>query len=229
MIYIEKNFKMNEKYLVYNIFNNVINLEKDGKIYSIIKEKVGKAPFSMIVDDIQFTYYLEKARKLNELYIDYIENKIIFSSILKKKIINKNINLLKDYINDFERQDSIIEKEFQKRRKEKNLIEMIGLGHGLTPSGDDYIVGIMVAYYVQNDKIPYIFKKIVEMAHKKTNLISYNYILNAYNRLFKEEIIDLIYDLENREKIEKLISFGSSSGQDIIYGIYDYLSGNIKI
>lgn len=226
MNYVDKNFIFDVEYKVHSIFENVINLKYGNRIYSIFNENIKKAPYSLILEKNLFDDIKSKL----DTYIKIPKLKCIEYEC-EMPIINKKHSLDKIYkkIQNFERNDSIFEKAFQERRKNKDLFNIIGLGLGLTPSGDDYIVGIMAAYYSHNLNKPKIFKEIEELAQNRTNEISYNYILNASNKLFKQEIIELIGDLESDEKIENLLNFGSSSGQDIIYGIYDYFSRIIDI
>lgn len=226
MNYVDKNFIFDVEYKVHSIFENVINLKYGNRIYSIFNENIKKAPYSLILEKNLFDDIKSKL----DTYIKIPKLKCIEYEC-EMPIINKKHSLDKIYkkIQNFERNDSIFEKAFQERRKNKDLFNIIGLGLGLTPSGDDYIVGIMAAYYSHNLNKPKIFKEIEDLAQNRTNEISYNYILNASNRLFKQEIIDLIFDIENEEKICNLLKFGSSSGQDILYGIYDYFSKKIII
>lgn len=226
MNYVDKNFIFDVEYKVHSIFENVINLKYGNRIYSIFNENIKKAPYSLILEKNLFDDIKSKL----DTYIKIPKLKCIEYEC-EMPIINKKHSLDKIYkkIQNFERNDSIFEKAFQERRENKDLFNIIGLGLGLTPSGDDYIVGIMAAYYSHNLNKPKIFKEIEYLAQNRTNEISYNYILNASNRLFKQEIIDLIFDIENEEKICNLLKFGSSSGQDILYGIYDYFSKKIII
>lgn len=229
MIYADENFLFNTTYEVLSIFDNVINLKKDENVYAIFNENILEAPYSLIL----------KSDKFNEIKTNILDNKLSkiyiadmkatrFNCFLNTKIYDLDISNLEKKVRNFKRVESIFETEFQKKRKEKNLFNLIGLGLGLTPSGDDYIVGLMAAYYLTHENKYDLFLKIAEFSKDKTNDISHCYIKNASNRLFKKEILDLLYDISNKEKIDKLINFGSSSGQDIIYGIYDYLSGKIS-
>lgn len=221
MNYKDKNFKLNVKYQIHSIFDNVINLKYENKIYSLFNYNIKKAPYTLILEKDKFIYFKNYCNNFNEIYLDNIEYIEYESTMpLSNKVINTT--KIKEYINNFIRPDNIFEKAFQEKRKNKDIINLLGLGMGLTPSGDDYIVGIMAAYYSKNLKINDKFLKITNISKIKTNEISFNYIQNASLRLFKEEIINLILDLNNDNKIKDLLNIGSTSGQDILYGIYDY-------
>ena len=227
MILKDENFKLDSEYKIVSIFDKVINLEKDDEIYSIFDEGMTFAPYTIILNKELFSEY-KTYKKDDIIYIPDMKTKN-FSCYLESKKYKFNLDNLINRVKLFQREENIFENYFQNKRNTQNLIELIGLGQGLTPSGDDYIVGIMAAFYLENNFTPNIFNTIVKEAKNKTNKISYNYLKNGKNRLFKKEILDLIYDLDNIEKIKKLEKFGSSSGQDIIYGIHDYFVYKMKI
>lgn len=227
MNYVDENFIFEIEYEVHSVFDNVINLKYKDKIYSIFNENLKKAPYTLILN--KYLFLNLKNNISSKIYIpkfNCIQYNCTMPIVNRKK---HSLNKLYKKIQEFKRSDSIFENAFQEKRKNKDIFNIIGLGLGLTPSGDDYIVGMMAAYYSENDKKPKLFKDLEKLAKNKTNEISYNYILNASNKLFKHEIIELIEDLESDEKIDNLLNFGSSSGQDIIYGIYDYYSNKIDI
>lgn len=221
MILVDENFKFDVEYEIISIFDNVINLKLGDEIYSIFNSNIKKAPYSLILPRNMFLYLKEYIENRKKVYIPFIEAKK-YRSILFSSKVKKNISLLEKKIKSFKRENNIFEKEFQKKRKNLDLRNIIGLGIGLTPSGDDYIVGIMAAYYSFNEKKAKLFDVLVDIAKEKTNFISYCYIKNASNRLFKQEIIEAINNLENEKCLDNLANFGASSGQDIMYGIYDY-------
>lgn len=110
----------------------------------------------------------------------------------------------------------------------QKLFELVGLGPGLTPSGDDFIIGVMASFkfYRMNEEI---FKEITEpIIHKaksRTNIISYNMLRQGASGGFLEWIEDMALSVlyKNTEDIEKafinMMKIGSSSGSDISAGI----------
>ncbi|QDJ12921.1 hypothetical protein CEP45_03230 [Mergibacter septicus] len=215
----DKNFKLDCTYQVVSIFNNVINLRYQNRIYSIFNQKINKAPYSLIVDDdyfLKLKYSSNKTIFIPNLDVEefscYLENhnKLIELSCIENKL--KSLN----------REFGLIEIAFQNRRKDGILKDLLGLGIGLTPSGDDYIVGYMAGYYSQHQGILPEFRLLANLAQSKTNEISANYLNNASNRLFKQEILDMVNNISDEDCINNLLNMGFSSGQDILYGIYDY-------
>ena len=113
---------------------------------------------------------------------------------------------------------------------------LIGLGPGLTPSGDDFLVGLFTILNVQG--IPFngclsFCEKVVELSKTLTNEISYMALKKASIGKVRESIIQLLSSVfyENEEKLllslNKVLSIGSSSGTDIALGLISGLEANI--
>lgn len=120
----------------------------------------------------------------------------------------------------------------------KYAVGIIGLGPGLTPSGDDFLVGLITAINMKN--CPYqsykVFgKQVVSMAKNLTNDISYMALKKASNGKVRESIICLVNSLLNGNEKELILSLnnvlniGSSSGTDIALGLVCGLEANIKV
>ena len=108
------------------------------------------------------------------------------------------------------------------------LQDLIGLGAGLTPSGDDFILGVMAAFYflgLYEGDIQKTMTLTVKKARKKTNLISYNMLRQGAAGGFIEWIEDMTFALiyEDIKQVNKaflnMIKIGGSSGSDISAGI----------
>lgn len=129
--------------------------------------------------------------------------------------------------------------EFQTSFQNENLEscidaggKLLGLGSGLTPSGDDLLAGFMLyqTRFAQatSFKRPFIAtlgKALTETAYVKTTTISANRI-EAASRGWGEEIflevIDHLLDLtvgEPDNAVERLLGFGHSSGVETLQGI----------
>ncbi len=110
----------------------------------------------------------------------------------------------------------------------EGIKKMKGSGHGLTPSGDDFITGMLYALNL----IPEINKKdTIELRNeiyevsKTNNDISRNMIFHAskglYFKQFKNFQEALIMKDENLiQKFKSLINIGETSGSDMITGYY---------
>jgi len=117
----------------------------------------------------------------------------------------------------------------------KAVINLLGSGSGLTPSGDDFVIGLLL---VLNRWKSLLFdlpvldqfnRQIVEAAYLKTTTLSANLIECASLGLGDERLIDaldwLISGSEQESgPSEDLLTWGSSSGIDVFVGYAAALS-----
>lgn len=117
-----------------------------------------------------------------------------------------------------------------RKKIELGVKKLIGLGHGLTPSGDDYLTGfsLILNSNEKNKKRTFIYNEILRKEMKQTNLISQNQLKLAINKQALKPIIQLINQLNKepnsslvQEYLLEIISIGSSSGSDILFGILE--------
>jgi len=117
----------------------------------------------------------------------------------------------------------------------EKLTPLIGCGEGLTPSGDDFICGILLALYTWEKllfpKFPReaLSAQICDLAQRKTTALSANLIACAARGSADERIFNCLAWLHigfgNYVNILKeLQSYGSSSGFDTMQGIITALS-----
>ena len=114
---------------------------------------------------------------------------------------------------------------------------IIGLGQGLTPSGDDFLVGVMLAFSTLKKDL---FNKrkwasqVVNVSKEKTNAISYSALKYAAIGETRESIYSFIHALftGSEEAIERellaVLKIGSSSGTEITWGILNGLTLILK-
>lgn len=175
----------------------------------------------------------------------------------------KNLNIISENINLFNTKsyaflidnslslyfDSAFEKALIKTVKEgyddilnKNIEagckKIKGTGYGLTPSGDDFIAGLLFGlhfnekYYGKN--LLFLKNKIFETAKSK-NLYSSNFLHFAKEGLYFEYLKNLIINLslhdESKiiESLKKVLSYGESSGSDLITGFYLCIKNKIGL
>ncbi|MBV7505508.1 DUF2877 domain-containing protein [Bacillus sp. sid0103] len=115
---------------------------------------------------------------------------------------------------------------------------LIGLGPGLTPSGDDYLVGFISTLHLPNCPC-HVFKElgeqIVKMAKPLTNEISYMALKKASIGSVRESLIHLLDSLVNGtenemlQSLKNVLEIGSSSGTDIALGIVSGIETNLKV
>ncbi|MFD1781028.1 DUF2877 domain-containing protein [Fredinandcohnia salidurans] len=113
---------------------------------------------------------------------------------------------------------------------------LIGLGPGLTPSGDDFLVGLLTIFNLRNCPFNHLHdfsEEIVKIARPLTNEISFFTIKKASRGKVRENMIRLVQSLlygeedELIQSLNKVLSIGSSSGTDIAYGLISGLEHNI--
>jgi hypothetical protein len=106
--------------------------------------------------------------------------------------------------------------------------KLIGLGPGLTPSGDDFLVGLFTVLNIQKSPLHPLkdfCTEVVKLAKPLTNDISYMAIQKAAIGKVRESIISLVnsifYGTEEELilSLNKVLKIGSSSGTDIALGI----------
>lgn len=119
----------------------------------------------------------------------------------------------------------------------KKAKQLIGLGQGLTPSGDDFLTGMLLAFSTvkgnQFNKNSWSLH-VVKEAKEKTNFISYSTLKYAANGEARETIGSLFQVLFNKkeadveQELKKVMQIGSSSGTEILWGIINGLLLFIK-
>lgn len=110
---------------------------------------------------------------------------------------------------------------------EKTLKQWIGRGIGLTPSGDDFLQGLMFV----NDIVPILghvfyeeLKKLILIDGLTTD-ISLNYYRCALSKMYSSTLIELYQAIELgipkeiRRCVYELLELGNTSGADILSGI----------
>jgi len=118
-----------------------------------------------------------------------------------------------------------------------SLSSYLGLGEGLTPSGDDFICGFLLAiHFWQGSLSPdldlhSISQKIEASAWEKTNTLSANLIKCATLGSSDERIINCLQWLNGKESslpvvLEGLFSYGNSSGADVLAGILTFIQSS---
>lgn len=120
------------------------------------------------------------------------------------------------------------------------LKTVLGLGSGLTPSGDDFLIGLLLCWnrwpqllgesslidlpYPEHAQLTSINKQLIEAAYQKTTTISANLIECAARGLADERLIQaldyLVAGVYPKEDVAaNLLTWGSSSGIDAMIGM----------
>ena len=105
----------------------------------------------------------------------------------------------------------------------KRSVEYLaGLGFGLTPSGDDYLLGVMASLWIT--KNTHFLDEIARLSSQKTTSLSAAYLIAASKGDFAECWHDLVQSVlyqdpkTLRDSISEFMQIGASSGQDAMAG-----------
>lgn len=105
-----------------------------------------------------------------------------------------------------------------------NLEKLLGLGVGLTPTGDDVLTGILASYFASHHQLIGL-EKLVTITKLKTNMVSEAELSEAFQGRFAQTVqaVFIAIHSENEEMIKKAVNqlrmVGSTSGSDLLAGI----------
>lgn len=158
---------------------------------------------------------------------------------MKKNVITQNL-FEAEVSNMLEKRTLLLLNELLNDRLSSALphaVSLVGLGPGLTPSGDDFLTGLFTIFNMKNSPF-YSYRTLCEdvlnEAKTLTNDISYMTLKKAAIGKVRDSIISLLNALliENDEdlflSLNKLLNLGSSSGTDIALGIVFGMEANIR-
>ncbi|MGB7800940.1 DUF2877 domain-containing protein [Buttiauxella sp.] len=113
---------------------------------------------------------------------------------------------------------------------ENEMTSLLGLGIGLTPTGDDYLSGLSAVLFISGHPARQyrpLFISVLARAKNKTTLLSAITLREAIDQRFRESIHNFIYHVLNGEQqhiqqfINEIKKIGSSSGCDMLCGMAD--------
>ncbi|ELV8621561.1 DUF2877 domain-containing protein [Vibrio vulnificus] len=185
------------------------------------------------VNEYSLSQLKNNIHQIENYFIQYVNNRI------NPKIY---ITTYSDYLNYIE-----IDVDFDLVSKPESIVNNLGRGQGLTPSGDDFICGLLALlnYVTQcsdSSQCSYhaVQARIADACslqwHKTTD-VSRHYLQQACEGDFSQPVSWLVYSIFNstcfsevEEIINNVLEIGSSSGIDIVSGILfsaHYLQRNI--
>ena len=111
---------------------------------------------------------------------------------------------------------------------ERAVEALIGAGPGLTPTGDDVLLGVLVGLnYQQNERLLDHYKRILKPRVLKPNAtvwLSQQFLAFALEGWVIEPLVTLIDSLQLDQDIDSIIdtlrTLGHSSGQDVLQGLW---------
>jgi hypothetical protein len=105
-------------------------------------------------------------------------------------------------------------------------VDLLGLGIGLTPSGDDYLVGLLAGMEAAGDPARFgLAEAIGRQAPARTTAISAASLRHAARGAFSERLHDLLLALARGDvagletPIRRVMAYGATSGTDTLVGL----------
>ena len=102
--------------------------------------------------------------------------------------------------------------------------QLLGLGHGLTPSLDDVLMGMcygLQRFAPQESCTATLSSAIIQYAQSYTNAISAAYLTAVAHGGYFQRLDDAMIDLYNNDAIDitPILEIGSSSGSEMLFGL----------
>lgn len=194
-----------------------------GQFFSIKGAEILKSTLT-IADDGQNA---EKTNRLYQAAIGYLrhtDDRGGFSGAAtgREDEIDFTGKYLREIYSDFVR--AIEEKKEDKL--DCKIHKFIGVGNGLTPSGDDFLVGFLFVLFLNHNLPKALFERLiheVKINIYRTTDLSGTFLQYACQGKFGEYLLELGNSLANEsgitEWIEKIGALGHSSGIDTLTGI----------
>ncbi len=239
-------------YRIHSVFEHAINLmDQAGTLYTLLSRDHPNGPNTAIMnveDFYAFDFEQNECFQSGQLIISPVTLDWSFRSPSDQLFVDNHlINFIADYIEEkSEEKNSVEEKIYQIldhhydemkrafyqqdwRQFTMHLTKTIGLGLGLTPSGDDRLVGLSLIFSIPNSPLYPDFHRIqtiISEAGALTNEISYAVLKHASKGRFNEWLNDLqtaLIDKKSEENLkvhlDHVASIGSRSGIDMLTGV----------
>lgn len=103
------------------------------------------------------------------------------------------------------------------------LLSLVGSGQGLTPAGDDFLIGLYAA--LAKNKLLFEILQQILLTEEQTTIVSYSYYKAAFLGNFDSRLRQIFLAASNydgdllQEHIKVVKSYGSSSGTDLLTGL----------
>lgn len=243
---------------IHSIYNKTINLLINNDIFSLQPQNGYVSPISIITNLTQeaFSQLAFSPKQQLQLQLDYQDcdifcskltalfetnsNAFSFYATIAKQILRQSNTqglalLLKGEPQDLilaaiSRYLSQLENSYPQDEKSavNILLKLIGLGIGLTPSGDDFLCGFMAVFHRFNLTQQPFFQLLAQQIQRHyhhTNPISARFLACALENRFSQTLIHFFSLSENSPvDIEKIKTdfenIGHSSGMDTLFGLY---------
>lgn len=222
------------------IFETAISGFYEGKLVTILPDSKMLLPYTFLLPINDFDNFKRKCR--NGKLLLPISKKIDYQSIqLEAGLLNKEDPKLQQFVKNFlivfrdeqnslltdvenksESHDKIFELlEALKKKDLTGLDNIIGDGIGLTPAMDDFILGLY-SYLIAREDLDRmkLLERYIYQNMDKTTLVSKWALKYAVDSQLFTETLSKFYHSKNISDLIPMLRHGSSSGLDMITGIY---------
>lgn len=226
----------NLKIKIHSRFQNTLNVKVNNLIIALQEPHLPLTPYSISVNRLEMNEAEFKLAINRDLKTkDKIKNlKILDNIVFNPKNLKSQIRIvLKKNLDRSQLVSAIFNpvsdnyfKNLVKLDISKNLNQFIGLGAGLTPAGDDFIIGYLLGASLLNKDLDDLK---IKLSHDlkvvgATNDISRQYVEAAINGYFNEYVINLVKVLNTGKdallSLQQIAMIGASSGLDLLAGLY---------
>lgn len=242
---------------ILHVFDEVCNLINERKeIISIVNAEIGNGPFNLVIEEpVLFTKHLDVNSKISiedkQITIGDLVISFAYAQMWnpmarwdelrknKKEIIQRLSLLQVDIENESILQfsnpltDAIINADISTIKNISS--KLTGLGNGLTPAGDDFLMGAIHATWIlHSEKIAkQISGEIANVAVPLTTSLSGAWIKSASNGQAGELWHDFFSALVDDENIylpmSSILAVGETSGSDALMGFLDVMKGGTQM
>lgn len=206
----------------------LVNIGKD-TIFEFNKELETLVTTKYIIDLNKAEIYSSKLPR-NKKKISHIDLRCILNLIREMNLLTGLDMTIEDMLLDnqgliYKLKTSIISRD--EEYINGILKSIIGRGKGLTPSGDDLLIGLLwineISEIISKEFLNSLNRLIVQGG--LTTDVSINYYKSAFKGDYSSSLIDLCYSIidfneeEIRINLENIIQYGHTSGVDLLSGI----------
>jgi len=237
---------------ILHIFDEACNLINENKeVLSIVSSEIGNGPFNLVIEDnVLFTKHLDvnskisiedKQLRIGDLAISFAYAQL-WNPLPKWEVLRKNKNEIINRLSllqiDIENESilqfsnsltqAIIEADITPIKS--ITPKLAGLGIGLTPAGDDFLMGAMHATWMIHSKsdAKKITEEIANVAVPLTTSLSGAWLRSAAKgeagELWHEFFDALIKDDNVYLPMSKILSVGETSGSDALAGFFSVIN-----
>lgn len=228
---------------IHSVFEKAVNVIISDRLISLTHKKFFNGPNRIVLDNFSdFRHFFLGSESVkfendelffsNAVMINMRDSKRWNSSVKKIHVGKIDIDKISFYLKNYLIiSPSVIEsfkfavKLQNKRLFNYHLDKLLGLGFGLTPSGDDFLVGFLSASWFFSELKPFdFFLKNVKINYSKTNFISAEYLRYSYEGRISEIITNAIVSVTYKKTdtdfwLNNLVNTGDTSGKDTLFGI----------